>query len=137
MRRISLALISAAMLLGGCGSGLKAPDLFIVYRSGSVPHARLTLLVNEEGGVRCNGGPQLRIGNDQLVQARGITEELEKPSSEHLSLPAGRGSVLSYYVRDANGTVRFADDSQGQSKTMRELALFVLQTAQRVCRLPM
>jgi hypothetical protein len=44
--------------------------------------------------------------------------------------------VLSYYVRDEKGWVRFSDDSPGQPKVFRELALFVLQTAQRVCGLP-
>jgi hypothetical protein len=32
--------------------------------------------------------------------------------------------------------VRFSDDSAKQPKVLRRLALFVLQTAQRVCRLP-
>ena len=43
---------------GGCGGGIKAPDLFIVQRTGGAPRARLTLLVNEEGGVQCNGRPR-------------------------------------------------------------------------------
>jgi hypothetical protein len=45
--------------------------------------------------------------------------------------------VLSYYVRDENGTVSFSDDSPGQPAVLRRLALFVLQSAQQVCRLPM
>jgi len=32
--------------------------------------------------------------------------------------------------------VRFADDSAGQPKVFRQLALFVLQTAQTICGLP-
>jgi hypothetical protein len=124
-----------ATLVAGCG-GIKAPDLFIVQRTGSVPNAQLTLLVNEEGGVRCNGGPPLKLSDPQLVQARALQEDLRDPASKHISLPARMGSVLSYYVRDENGSVRFADNSAGQPAVLRHLALFVLQTAQQVCHLP-
>jgi hypothetical protein len=44
--------------------------------------------------------------------------------------------VLSYYLRDENGSVRFSDDSSGQPAVFRRLALFVLQTAQQICHLP-
>jgi hypothetical protein len=126
--------LAAVLLLSGCG-GFKAADLFILQRSGSGPDARLTLLVNEEGGVNCNGGPTLKLSDPGLVQARAIQEELQEAASKHVSLPPRRGSVLSYYLRDENGTVRFSDNSANQSKTMRSLQLFVLQTAQQVCHL--
>jgi hypothetical protein len=134
--RVALALcpLAAAAALAGCG-GLRAADLFIVYRSGSTPQARLTLLVNEEGGVRCNGGPTLKLSDSQLVQARAIQEELHDAASSHLSLLPLAGSVLSYYVRDADGTVSFSDNSPRQPAVLRQLALFVLQTAQQVCHL--
>jgi hypothetical protein len=124
-------------LLAGCGGGIKAPDLFIVQRTGSVPGARLTLLVNEEGGVRCNAGSMLRLSDPALVQARAIQEDLRQPASKHISLPPRAGSVLSYYLRDENGSVQFADNSTGQPAAFRNLALFVLQTAQQVCHLRM
>jgi hypothetical protein len=123
-----------ALALGGCG-GVKAPDLFIVSRSGSTPGARLTLLVNEEGGVHCNGGPTLKLDDSQIVQARAIQEELHDAASRNLALSPRPGHVLSYYVRDENGTVRFSDNSSGQPKVLRQLALFVVQTAQQVCHL--
>jgi len=130
----------AAGVLGGCG-GIKATDLFIVQRSGSGPSANLTLLVNEEGGVHCNGvarrdGRTLKLSDPQLVQARAIQEDLQEPAAKHTALAAGPKAVLRYYLRDENGTVRFADDSAGQPKVFRQLALFVLQTAQTVCGLP-
>ncbi len=43
--------------------------------------------------------------------------------------------MLSYYVRDVDGTVRFSDNSAAQPPVLRQLALFVLQTAQQVCHL--
>jgi hypothetical protein len=126
--------------LSACG-GVMAPDLFIVQRSGSGPGAKLTLLVNEEGRVHCNGvgvrdGRKLKLSDSGLVQARAIQEDLKEPAAEHLSLSPGAKSVLSYSVRDENGSVRFSDNSSAQPKVLRELALFVLQTAQRVCGLP-
>ena len=134
--RVAIALcpLAVAAALAGCG-GLKAADLFIVYRSGSAPQARLTLLVNEEGGVHCNGGSTLKLSDSQLVQARAIQEELHDAASSHLSLRPLPGSVLSYYVRDADGTVRFSDNSPRQPAVLRQLALFALQTAQQVCHL--
>jgi hypothetical protein len=128
--------VAVAVTLGACG-GIQAPDLFLVQRSGSVAGARLTLLVNEEGGVRCNGGSTLKLSDPALIEARAIQEEISSQASKHLALPPRAGSVLSYYLRDENGTVSFSDNSLGQPAVLRRLALFVLQTAQRVCHLPM
>jgi hypothetical protein len=135
--KISLAFgaLLAAIVIAAC-SGVTAPDLFIVYRSGSTPHARLTLLVNEEGGVSCNGRAMAqKLSDAQIVKSREIQEDLQKPSSSHLSLPPGAGSVLRYYVRDEYGYVRFSDDSAGQPNVFQKLQLFVLQTAQEICHL--
>lgn len=135
-RRALLAIfILVALLLAGCG-GIEAPDLFIVYRSGATPHARLTLLVNEEGGVRCNGASAPKLSDSQLVKARAIQEDIKEPASSHLSLRANPGSVLSYRLRDQDGTVSFADNSRGQPKVLRQLVLFVLEAAQQICHLP-
>ena|ERR1700704_4702745 len=138
-RAVAVALAACAVL-AGCG-GISAPDLFIVKRTGSGPHAKLTLLVNEEGVVHCNGvgtrsGHKLKLGDPALVEARAIHEDLEEPSADHVSLAPGAKSVLSYYLRDEHGYVRFSDDSASQPKAFRQLALFVLQTAQQVCHLP-
>lgn len=126
--------VCAALLAGGC-SGVVSPDLFIVYRSGSVPGAKLTMLVSEEGVVHCNNGPAHHLSDPQIIEARTIQEGLEGPASEHESLPAGPGSVLSYYVRDANGSVRFSDNSAHQPSSMHKLAGFVLTVAQSLCGL--
>jgi hypothetical protein len=133
----TVALLAIAPLLGACGGGITAPDLFIIQRSGSVAGARLTLLVNEEGGVRCNGGTMRKLSDPQLVEARAIQEDVHELASKHTSLPARPGSVLGYYLRDENGSVSFSDDSAGQPAVLHRLALFVLQTAQQVCHLPM
>ena len=127
--------LASCVLLLGCG-GVRAADLFIVTRSGAAPNARLTLLVNEEGVVHCNGGPPLKLSDSQLVQARAIQEELHNAASANLTLAPAPRSVLSYTVRDESGTVRFSDNSGAQPHVLHQLALFVLQVAQQVCRLP-
>lgn len=129
-----------AVALGGCG-GITAPDLFVVQRTGSDPAAKLTLLVNEEGGVSCNGvsavsGHKLKLSDAQLVEARAIQEDLREPASKHMALAPRPESVLSYRVRAEAGSVSFSDNSAGQPEVFRRMALFVLRTAQRVCHLP-
>jgi hypothetical protein len=137
-RALAAVALAAAVLVAGCAGGIQAPDIFIVQRTGSVPGARLTLLVNEEGGVQCNGERMLKLSDPALVQARAIQEELHEDelASRHTVLPPRPGSVLRYYLRDENGSVRFADNSAPQPKAFRNLALFVLQTAQQLCHLP-
>jgi hypothetical protein len=139
-RRALACWLLATVSLAGCG-GITAPDLFIVQRSGSAAGVRLTLLVNEEGRVHCNGvgmrnGRELKLSDAALVQARAIQEDLKETASSHLALPARPKSVLSYSVRDADGSVRFSDNSAGQPQVLRRLSLFVLRTAQDVCGLP-
>jgi hypothetical protein len=139
-RALAQGVLVAGAVLGGCG-GVTAPDLFIVQRTGSGSAAKLTLLVNEEGGVSCNGvsassGHKLKLSDPQLVQARAIQEDLHDPASRHLALAPAANSVLSYRVRDEDGSVSFSDNSTGQPTVFRRLALFVLQAAQRVCHLP-
>jgi hypothetical protein len=130
------ALVVVGLALAACG-GFKAPDLFIVQRSASGAGANLTLLVDEEGNVTCDGAPKpAKLSDSQLLVARGLQEELQTTASNHLSLPARRGSVFSYVLRDENGSVRFADNSAAQPAVLRKLALFVLEVGQRVCRLP-
>jgi len=132
--RVSLvaAVITIAVAIAGCG-GVRPPDLFVVERSG--PGGRLTLLIDEQGGLHCNGGRELKLSDPQLIQARALQEELATPASEHLSLPPRPGSVFAYHVRDESGSVSFADNSSAQPKVFRNLALFVLQVAQQNCHL--
>jgi len=67
--RAALAAVAALVLFAGCGE-IESPDLFIVYRSGSGPQARLTLIVSEEGGVTCDGrrAGRLDVRPEEVVQ---------------------------------------------------------------------
>lgn len=129
------ALLVVAMLVGaGCGESVELPDLFVVTRTGG--GEKLTVRINEGGTVYCNGGTAHQLSDPQLIQARGVTEELQTPSSKHLKLPPRPGSVFRYDVRDAEGSVRFADNSADQPSALHHLQYLVLEVAQRVCRLP-
>jgi hypothetical protein len=134
MRRVpALCAFTATLILAGC-SGVTAADLFVVNRYGATPDAKLTLLVNEEGGVSCDGREaSQKLEDAQIVKAREIQEELLKPSASHLSLPPQKGSTLSYHVRDESGSVSFSDNSARQPPALQKLQLFVLQTAQQIC----
>jgi hypothetical protein len=128
-----LGTLVVTALATGCG-GVRPPDLFLVERSG--PDGRLTLLIDEQGGLHCDGGRELKLSDPQLIQARALQEELGMPAGEHLTLAPRPGSVFSYRVRDEAGSVSFADNSSAQPKVLRNLALFVLQVAQQNCHLP-
>jgi hypothetical protein len=131
---IACLLGSTLVTLGGCG--VRSADLFLVERTGTIPGARLTLLVSEDGRVSCDGRAAGRLSDAQLVRARGIQEDLQDPASRRLTLPPRPGSVLRYVVRQEGGTVRFSDNSAGQPPALRQLALLVLQIAQGSCHLP-
>jgi hypothetical protein len=135
-RRAALGLGAGCAFAAGCG-GIKAPDLFLVERSGTVAGARLTLLVNEEGGVTCNGRVARKLEDPQLIEARALEEELRPYASRHLVLAPGPRSVLHYHLREQSGSVSFSDDSRAQPTVLRRLQLFVVRAAQRACGLPM
>jgi len=132
--RRTLAAATAALLVAGCGT--RAPDLFLVTRSGSIPYARLTMRVTDDGFVSCNRGAERELPSALLLDARALERDLEKPAGRGVSLAPGQHSILSYSVRTADGSVRFSDTSRGQPLVFYRTAEFVREVAQRVCRLP-
>ncbi len=133
--RLAAPALAAALTLAIAGCGAKPADIFIVERTNASTHSLLTLLVNEEGGVHCNGGKEVKLGDRELVQARGIQEDLKEPASSNTVLPPQPGSVYAYSLRDEAGSLRFSDNSAKQTPAMHQLQLFVLQTAQQLCKI--
>lgn len=127
-------MVAMAVVAAGCGQ--PSADLFSVSRSGSIAGARLTLRVTDDGHVSCNGGDLREISSDQLIRAREVTRELEKPAQKGVVLRARPGSTLDYTVRLGDNTVRFADNALGQDAGMYEAALLVRQLAKGPCGLP-
>src|SRR5213082_2464007 len=109
--------------LAGCGT--QSPDLFAVQRAGTIPGARLRLVVNDGGTVRCDGGRAVDLTDQQLLDARQIQRDLKSPAKRALRLPPQPGSVLRYRVTTPDGAVSFADDSRGRPAVLNRLAFFV------------
>jgi hypothetical protein len=131
--RAVLAASVGVLLLAGCGT--PGADLFVAARSGSVPGARLSLRVIDDGQVVCNG-KQHDLPSKLLISARALVEDLAVPARAGRSLPPERGSILQYRIRTQDGTVRFADTSGGQPPVFYRAAYLVRQIAQQACRLP-
>jgi hypothetical protein len=139
VRRVACA-AAAALVLAGCGT--PSADLFVVQRTGSIPGARLHLLVDDGGEVRCNGGKPREITSDQLIDARAIVRDLEGdkdedgPADRDLALPPGPGAILHYHVRVEHGTVTFSDTSRRQPAVFFRIAKLTRDIARGACGLP-
>ena len=140
-RLLAVAALSAtAAVVAGCGS--PSADLFVVTRSGSIPGARLTMLVGDGGTVRCNGGPEHELTSEQLIDARKITFELNGddkdpgPATRNVRLPAGPVTILRYVVRSEQGTVAFSDTSPRQPPAFYKVAKLTQDLAKGPCGLP-
>lgn len=135
MRRAApLALAAGIALLAGCGA--ESPDVFLLTRSGLLPGARLTLLVNDGGTVRCNGGEPRQLPARQLLDARRIAEDLAEQAHDDLTLPAPSGSLLRYRLRMEEGTVTFSDEDAVRRPELAPVIVFARSVAQDVCGLP-
>jgi len=134
LRLTAAATIGAAALLSACG-GVQSPDLFAVSRDGSIPGARLDLIVSDNGTVRCNGRTARMLPNQLLLDAREITRLLKPDAMHGLTLAQTGNAVLTYSVRDEDGKVSFPDTAAATRPGLARLALFTRQTAQQVCGL--
>jgi len=101
-----------------------------------IPGAKLGLLVTDGGFVRCNGGPEQPIGEQRLLEARKLADDLDAPARDGVALAPGPRSVLTFEVELENGRVRFSDTSRGITPTMRRMQAFARDVAKRVCGLP-
>lgn len=134
--------VLAAAVLGAAGCGAPSADLYVVQRTGSIPGARLTMLVGDGGTVRCNGGAEQEITSADLIDAREIarglngTEEKPGPAREHVRLAPGPYSIMRYRVRSENGAVAFSDASRSQPQVFFDVAKLTRDLAKRVCGLP-
>jgi hypothetical protein len=133
VRRGAAALAAAAALaLGACGT--PSPDLFVVQRDGTVPGAKLNLLVSDTT-TRCNGGPARPLTSAQTLEARDITTDLLKVQSGKVAVPpAPPAQIFRFSVRTEDGTLRYGDTTQ-RPEVLPRLTLFVRQLATGVCGL--
>jgi len=74
--------------------------------------------------------------DEQLLTARAVARDLERPASLHVALPRGRNAVLSYRVLLQDGAVSFSDTSPGVTPALLRLQALTRSVATRTCRLP-
>lgn len=136
-RRHSPAAIAIALAVlataggGGCGLNVQLPDLFLVTRTGG--GAKLTLVVNEGGGVTCDGGKQRTLSSSQLITARDLADNLTTDAQAKLTIPAPAGTVYYYTVKLQPGRIAFPDRAATSHKYLGQLEAFVLQASQQYC----
>lgn len=141
-RRLAAPALAAIAVATVAGCGGPSADLYVLERSGSIPGAKLTMIVGDGGTVRCNGGKEYEISSAQLIDARAIVGDLngdEKepgPAREMVSLKPGKYTILRYNVRTEFGTVSFSDSSRPQPPVFFALAKLTRDLSKNVCGLP-
>jgi hypothetical protein len=130
---LAAPLALAALALAGCGANY--PDLFVLTRSGSLPGAKLTLLVNDGGTVACNGGAPRTLPDARLLDARDIVTSLADDAHDDLVLPRPAGALLRFRLRDADGTVTFSDVDAARRPDLGKVVAFTRTVATDVCGL--
>jgi hypothetical protein len=127
---------AVALLLGAglAGCGTPSPDLFVMKRSGTVPGAKLDLLVSDQT-TRCNGGPVKELTSAQILEARGILRELLDVQAGNVTVPkAPPAQIFSFAVTTEKGTLRYPDTAQ-RPTILPRLTLFVRRVAIDTCGL--
>lgn len=131
-RRGPLGILVAVAVLGGCGT--PSPDLFVVERDGSVPGAKLNLLVSDTT-VRCNGGSPVPLTSRQTIEARDITDDLRLVQSGAVGIPqAPPAQIFSFAISTEDGTLRFADTAQ-RPRILPRTVRFIRRVAIDTCKL--
>ncbi len=135
MRRVAL-LAGLAAVATGCGT--PSADLFIVDRDGTLPGAKLHLLVSDGGWVVCNrDGRERPIDSDRLLDARQLTEDLQPLLDRGTTYPAAKeGTLLRFRVSGENGAIRFADTSAAREPILGRLIQFTRRVSMEACGKP-
>ena len=121
-----------AVALAACGT--PSPDLFVAERDGTVPGAKLHLLVSDTS-VRCNHGEPLPLTSKQTIEARDITDDLLSVQSGAVAYPKPPpAQIFHFTIRDEEGTLRFPDTAQ-RPRILPRTARFVRRVAIDTCKL--
>lgn len=127
----ALALAVAAALGAGCGGDYS--DLLLVRRTGSLPDARLELLINDGGTARCDRGPERALPPRLLLRARAIVRDLEPELERERVHPPRGGALLRFHVETAQGELTFSDVDGARDPDLGRLIAFVRTAAREVC----
>jgi hypothetical protein len=128
-----VAVVCAALALSGCGLAVQAPDLFLLTRTGQGKN--LTILVNDGGTIRCDGGRARPLSDHFLLQARDIAENLDSDVQNGVHFHSRLPSTFTFRVRLMDGTISFPDTAAPGHHEVSDTELFALQAAQQACGL--
>ena len=132
--RATVCCVAAATGLATLSCGTPSPDLFVVERYGSVPGARLTLLVSDQT-ARCNDGPGENLTSAQIIEARDIRRDLLLVQADDEPIPKSPpAQIFRFAVQTEEGTLRYPDTQQRPSVLPR-LSRFVRRVAIDTCGL--
>jgi hypothetical protein len=127
------SILAAAACVAGCGLQVSSADLFALTRTG--PGKPLTIVVNDTGTIRCNGGATRLLTDAVLLQARALVTNLDKDAKAKLHAPASAGSVFTYKMQMQDGTISFADTSAFAHPELAQAEQFAVQAARGPCGL--
>lgn len=123
----------ACCAAAGCGFDVASPDLFLLHRAGQ--GKPLTLLVNDGGTIRCNGGKAKSLPDPLLLDARDLAADLNKDARKKMHIAPSRNSAFFYTVTLQDGTVTFSDTAARTHPELARAELFAVQAAQGPCGL--
>jgi hypothetical protein len=133
IRRLVLGacLCTALGALAGCGLAVQSPDLFLLTRTRE--GQSVTLLVNDAGTIRCNGGKSRSLSDPLLIQARTLASDLDKDAKASLKIAPPPDSVARFTIRLQNGTISFPDTAASRHHELAEAELFTVQALRQAC----
>jgi hypothetical protein len=120
-----------AVTLTACGLNVQSADLFVLTRTGQ--GKPLTLLVNDSGTIRCNGGSAKPLPDRLLLQARDLANSLDADAKAKLRIAPAPASVASYTVKLQDGTISFPDTAASKRSELAQAELFALQASHGPC----
>lgn len=125
-------IVLAAFATLACGT--PSPDLFVVERHGTVPGARLTLLVSDQT-VRCNDAAAENLTSAQIIEARDIRRDLLLVQTDDEPIPdAPPAQFFRFEVQTEEGALRYPDTQQ-RPAVLPRLSRFVRRVAIDTCGL--
>jgi hypothetical protein len=130
---VAVTVATLTVALAGCGLNQQAPDLFLLTRTGQGP--KLTLLPNDSGTIRCDGGKARALPGSLLIAARDLAQDLDKDARHGLTIGPSAGTVFYYRIRLEHGTIAFPDSAARSRKELSRATLFAAQAAQGACGL--
>jgi hypothetical protein len=130
--RLAAAAVFCCLALAACGFDVPAPDDFLMTRTGQ--GTRVTLLVNDSGTIRCNGGRARPITSALLIAARNLVDSLTTDANAGLRIPQARDSVYRYTVRMEAGTITFPDTAAAAHPELAPVEQFALQAFAGPCK---